>query len=90
MSKKLGVYVCGGCGIRDCLDTEKLVNIASPENAVSVVRTSPAFCLEDAGLIQEDIERNGVDGVVIAACSPRVNTDVFRFDSYFVELVNIR
>ena len=90
MSKKLAVYVCEGCGIGDCLDTEKLVNIASPENAVSVVRTSPAFCLEDARVIREDIERDGVDGVVIAACSPRVNTDVFRFDSAFVERVNIR
>ena len=90
MSKKLGVYVCGGCGIGDCLDTQKLVDVASPENTVSVVRTSPAFCLEDARLIREDIERNGVDGVVIAACSPRVNTDVFRFDSAFVERVNIR
>jgi quinone-modifying oxidoreductase subunit QmoB len=90
MSKKLGVYVCGGCGISDCLDTEELVNIASPENSVSVVRTSPAFCLEDARLIREDIERDGLDGVVIAACSPRVNTDVFGFDSAFVERVNIR
>ena len=90
MSKKIGVYVCGGCGISDCLDTQQLVDVASPESAVSVVRTSPAFCLEDARLIQEDIERDGVDGVVVAACSPRVNTDVFRFESAFVERVNIR
>tara|TARA_B100001123_G_scaffold420161_1_gene526224 strand:+ start:6766 stop:8910 length:2145 start_codon:yes stop_codon:yes gene_type:complete len=90
MSKKLGVYVCEGCGIGTCMDTQKLVEIASSENEVSVVRTSPAFCLEDSKVIQEDIERDGVDGVVIAACSPRVNTDVFRSDSASVERVNIR
>ena len=31
-----------------------------------------------------------MDGVVIAACSPRVNTDVFGFETAFVERVNIR
>ena len=25
MDKKLGVYICGGCGIGDSIDTEKLV-----------------------------------------------------------------
>jgi quinone-modifying oxidoreductase subunit QmoB len=54
------------------------------------VRTSQAFCLEDAQLIRADVEGAGVDGVVIAACSPRVNADVFRFPSVFVERVNIR
>jgi quinone-modifying oxidoreductase subunit QmoB len=54
------------------------------------VRTSPAFCLEDAQRIRDDVEGDGVDGVVIAACSPRVNTDVFRFPAAFVERVNIR
>jgi quinone-modifying oxidoreductase subunit QmoB len=54
------------------------------------VRTSPAFCLEDAQRIRDDVDRDGVDGVVIAACSPRVNTDVFRFPAAFVERVNIR
>ena len=36
------------------------------------VRTSPAFCLEDAQLIRSDIEQQGVDSVVIAACSLRL------------------
>lgn len=90
MSKKVGVYVCRGCGISGCLDQQKLVDIATVEYGVPVVRTSPAFCLEDARLIRDDIEREGVDGVVIAACSPRVNTEVFDFPSALVERVNIR
>ncbi|MFQ5851987.1 MAG: heterodisulfide reductase subunit A, partial [Candidatus Binatia bacterium] len=90
MGKKVGVYVCGGCGISSCLDQDKLVEIAKGEYKSPVVRTSPAFCLEDAQLIRADIEREDVDSVVIAACSPRVNTDVFGLKNAFVERVNIR
>jgi quinone-modifying oxidoreductase subunit QmoB len=90
MAKKVGVYVCKGCGIGDCLDAQKLVNIAMTEYKTPTVRTSPAFCLEDAQLIKHDIEREGIDSIVIAACSPRVNADVFGFKNAFVERVNLR
>ena len=90
MDKKLAVYVCGGCGIGECVDKERLVRIAAEEYQVSVVKTSPAFCLEDVRLIKEDIEKEGVNAVVIAACSPRVNTDVFALPSATVERVNLR
>ena len=88
MGKNTGVYVCSGCGIGGALDTQKLLDLAAA--AGGPVRSSPAFCLEDARLIRTDVEQEGVDGVVIAACSPRVNTEVFRFPSVFVERVNIR
>ncbi len=90
MARKIGVYVCRGCGIADAIDTQKLVDVATSANPGGPVRTSPAFCLEDAQLIRGDVEQEGVDGVVIAACSLRVNTDAFRFDPAFVERVNIR
>ncbi len=89
MAKKTGVYVCRGCGIAEAVDTQKLVDLATSANPGGPVRTSAAFCLEDAQLIKADVEQ-GVDGVVIAACSLRVNTDVFRFKPAFVERVNIR
>ena len=89
MSKKIGVYVCSGCGIGECLDTQQLTAIGSNEGG-AVVRTSPAFCLEDAQLIREDLDSGSVDSAVIAACSQRVNTDVFGFGAAFVERVNIR
>src|SRR5208283_3653668 len=60
------------------------------QSAGGPVRTSTAFCLEDAAKIREDIEREGLDAVVIAACSPRVNRDVFRSNDAFVERVNWR
>ncbi len=90
MSRKIGVYVCRGCGIGECLDTQKLEAIATADPHAAIVRHSPAFCLEDAALIHEDIQRDSLDGIVVAACSPRVNTEVFRSSAAFVERVNIR
>lgn len=90
MAKKTGVYVCRGCGIGEGVDTQKLVDLATAANPGGPVRTSAAFCLEDAQLIRADVDQEGVEAVVIAACSPRVNTDVFRLTPAFVERVNLR
>ncbi|MEK7372043.1 MAG: hydrogenase iron-sulfur subunit [candidate division NC10 bacterium] len=90
MVKKLGVYVCSGCGIGQCMDTEKIAQLARDGAQGAVVKTSPAFCLEDVRLIKEDVEKEGVNATVIAACSPRVNTDVFSFPGATVERVNLR
>lgn len=90
MEKKVGVYICSGCDIGTCLDSGKLIDVATTESNIPIVRTSSAFCLEDSQLIKDDIEREGVGTVVIAACSPRVNTDVFDFKETIVERVNIR
>ncbi len=90
MDKKVGVYICKGCGIGECLNTDRLVEIATKEYQAPVVRTSSAFCLEDVHLIKRDIEEEGVNSVVVAACSGRVNTDVFSLKPAIVERVNIR
>src|SRR5205814_1504328 len=49
-----------------------------------------AFCLEDVETIKNDIARDGVPDVVIAACSGRVNTDVFSLKPATVQRVNLR
>jgi quinone-modifying oxidoreductase subunit QmoB len=90
MAKKIGVYVCSGCGIGGCVGVDRLAGEAEAAKLGGPVRRSAAFCLEDARQIQADVEGEGLDGVVIAACSPRVNTDVFRFKNTFVERVNLR
>jgi quinone-modifying oxidoreductase subunit QmoB len=87
MGRKLGTYLCSGCGIGGAVDLDELAVEAS--KAGGVVRRSAAFCLEDARLIEADVEA-GVDSVVVAACSGRVNHDVFRFPGAFVERVNLR
>ena len=90
MTRKLGVYVCSGCGIGECLNADRLAAVAKDEFAVPVIRTSAAFCLEDAELIRTDVADDAVESVVIAACSQRVNTDVFAFPDAVVERVNMR
>ena len=32
MSKKVGVYVCSGCGIGECLDTNTLTSISGKKH----------------------------------------------------------
>jgi quinone-modifying oxidoreductase subunit QmoB len=90
MSRRLGVYLCSGCGIGECVDVSKLESIAQASISTAMLRTSPALCLSDSAQIQSDIVTESLDGVVIAACSPRVNTGAFRSEEAFVERVNLR
>ncbi len=92
MPKKLGVYICSGCGIGEALDTAKLAKVAQRESKAPVCLVHPCLCgSEGAGLIRKDLAENGVNTAVIAACSPRVKTEVFAFDSGIVlERVNLR
>jgi len=91
MDKKLAVYICSGCGIGDCLDLDKVSEVATKEYKIEICKTHPFLCGEEgANLIKKDIEE-GVNTLVIAACSPRVNYDVFSYDSSIVlERVNLR
>ncbi|MBW1933770.1 MAG: CoB--CoM heterodisulfide reductase iron-sulfur subunit A family protein, partial [Deltaproteobacteria bacterium] len=91
MDKKLGVYICGGCSIGDSLDLDKLSEVATKENNVEICKTHPFLCgKEGAQLIAKDIE-DGVNTVVIAACSPRAQQEIFSYDpSVVLERVNLR
>ena len=92
MEKKLGVYICGGCSIGEGLDLEKLSLVATKEYKVPVCKTHPALCGEEGvNLIKQDIAAEGVNTIVIAACSGRVKYDVFDFGpENIVERANIR
>ena len=46
---------------------------------------------EGVDLIKNDIQKEGINTVIIGACSPRVNYDIFRFgDEVLMERVNLR
>ncbi|MBO8128327.1 MAG: FAD-dependent oxidoreductase [Peptococcaceae bacterium] len=93
MAKKIGVYVCTGCGIGDALDIDKVTKVAEKEYKCPVVRTHAHLCgKEGVELIKKDLEgEEGVNAVIVAGCSGRVNTDVFNFGpSVMVERVNLR
>jgi quinone-modifying oxidoreductase subunit QmoB len=89
MEKKYGVYICEGCGIGDSLDIDKLCDIPKEEGLA--VKTCPILCGKDGvELLKKDIAEEGVNTLVIAACSRRVLYDVFRFDGCIVDRVNLR
>jgi len=93
MEKKVGVYICKGCGIGDSLDMEALTAVVNDEFSPAVCKDHDFLCSE-AGLqvILEDLNGDdAVNAVVVAACSPRVMQDVFDFGlSVVLDRVNLR
>jgi quinone-modifying oxidoreductase subunit QmoB len=93
MEKKVGVYICTGCGIGESLDISALSKVATSERKVPLCKDHPMLCgKEGSSLIRSDMEKEGVNTVVIAACSPREKTDVFSYDPWAIcmERVNLR
>jgi len=89
MDKKYGVYICTGCGIGDALLVDELCNIPKEEGLP--VKTHPILCgKEGVELINKDIKEDGINTLVIAGCSRRVNFDIFKFDGCIVDRVNLR
>jgi quinone-modifying oxidoreductase subunit QmoB len=92
MENKVGVYICTDCGIGDALDIEKLQEVANEYNP-AICRTNPFLCSQEGvQVIKDDIQNEGINTIVIAGCSQRVNHDVFNFDplKYVTERVNLR
>ena len=91
MDKKIAVYICTGCGIGEALDIEQLSKVATSECKAAVCRNHPNLCSsEGAQIIKDDIANDGVNTVLIAACSPRVMYDVFNFEGTIMDRVNLR
>jgi quinone-modifying oxidoreductase subunit QmoB len=89
MDKKYGVFICTGCGIGDVLDMEALKGVAGEEGFP--VQTHEFLCGKDGvALIQKENKEKGINTMVVAACSRRVNFDIFRFDGCIVDRVNLR
>ncbi len=91
MEKKSAVYICTGCGIGDALDIEQLGKVATDEKDVPICKNHPNLCSkEGVEIIKKDITDEGVNKIIIAACSLRVMYDVFDFANCVVDRVNIR
>ncbi|MEW6221632.1 MAG: FAD-dependent oxidoreductase, partial [Thermodesulfobacteriota bacterium] len=91
MSIKHSAYICTGCGIGDGLDIEALAKVVSGEKKMPV-KTHPFLCsAEGRGMVQEDIDKEGVNSVVIGACSFRVKQDELSYgDGVMVSRANLR
>ncbi len=91
MDKKIAVYICTGCGIGEALDIEQLSKVATSEGKAAVCRNHQNLCgSEGAQLIKNDIANEGVNTLIIAACSQRVMYDVFNFEGTILDRVNLR
>ncbi len=88
--KKVAVWICKGCEIGDSLDIEAIETVVADECKVELCRTHSFLCGGDGvELIQKDVQ-GGVNTLVVAACSPRFNTDTFTFEGCFTDRVNLR
>jgi quinone-modifying oxidoreductase subunit QmoB len=90
MDKVYGAYLCTGCGIGDVLDVDGLKSAAS-ETGIEM-QDHPCLCgAEGLAMIKKDIADNGVNTVVVCACSPRVMQEEFNFgDDIITVRANLR
>jgi quinone-modifying oxidoreductase subunit QmoB len=91
MEKKYALYICTGCSIGESINVEKLTNIA--KNVLKVPMTKSHFALcgkEGVDLIKNDVATEGVNTLILAACSPRVKFEEFDFPGCLVERIPLR
>lgn len=88
---KTAAYVCQGCGIGERLDTAQMSKVATREGKMAIVREHPFLCnAEGVQLIKDDIEKEGVNHIMIAACSRRAKAEAFYFPHVAMARANIR
>ena len=92
MEKKCGVYICKGCEIAKTIDVDKLVEVATGESKAPICKTYDVLCTKEAvQQIKDDIKNEGVNRVVVAACSGRVFPELFDFGNEIVtDRANLR
>ena len=97
--RRIGVYVCHcGGNISDYVDVEQVVDAIHDDGDVVVSRTAMFACSDATQQdIAADIAANGLDGLVVASCSPKLHTYTFRgvaaragLNPYEYTQVNIR
>ncbi|RLB09682.1 MAG: hypothetical protein DRG39_07285, partial [Deltaproteobacteria bacterium] len=69
MEKKMGIYICTGCGIGDAIDVEPIKELVGEEFDISICKEHPFLCgSEGIELIKQDISNEGVNTVILCAC----------------------
>jgi heterodisulfide reductase subunit A len=96
---KIGVYVCHcGTNIAQTVDVEAVAKFAATRPNVVVSRDYKFMCSQPGQeRIQKDIEKYGINRVVVAACSPQMHELTFRkaceeagLNGYLCQIANIR
>ena len=87
------LFVCTGCGIGEAIDAEQLAALGNTELKHPGHVSGPLCIPEGVATLREGLAEAEATRVVIAACSERVNHDVFSPASLGVDMVgrvNIR
>src|SRR3990172_10584047 len=92
MEPKIGVYICSGCGIGESTDTAALAENVKKESKPAICRVDGCVCAADfLTSMGKDIAAEGINRVVIGACSGRYFTERFDFGpEVLVERVALR
>jgi heterodisulfide reductase subunit A len=100
MKEKVGVYVCHcGSNIAGIVDVEEVAKWAGVNLEDVVVSKDYKFMCSSLGqeLIEEDIKKDGLTRIVVAACSPHLHERTFRraaetagMNPYLTQMANIR
>jgi quinone-modifying oxidoreductase subunit QmoB len=89
--RKFACYLCKGCGIGEVLNFADLSKVATREAKLGIVKEHDVMCSPEAiEMIRQDIANEGVNCVLIAACSPRVKFEEFDFPGCIVERLGLR
>jgi heterodisulfide reductase subunit A2 len=96
---RIGVFVCNcGTNIGGIVDVPKVAEYARALQGVTHVEENLFTCSQDTqDKIKEVIEREGLNRVVVAACTPRTHEPLFQetlrdagLNQYLFEMANIR
>jgi len=92
METKIGVYICKGCDIAKSVDVEKISEVVTGETKASICETHDVLCSQEAvASVAANIQNEGVNRAVIAACSQRVFPELFDFGAdVLTDRVNLR
>ena len=96
---KIGVYFCNcGTNVAEKINAESVREQAMTVSGEVHFATIDFLCSEDGKkAMEEDLKSNGIDRVVVAACSPRDHEATFMdvmkkadLNPYLLQMVNIR
>ncbi len=84
--QKYGFFLCTGCGIDDAVEADKLLKVAKKDGKAAFTASHDKLCSDEGvAMIKKAIEDEGLEAVVLGACSQREMTKAFQFGDTFVD-----
>ena len=96
---RIGVYICHcGGNISDTVDVEEVRSFSEELTDVTLAKCLLHTCSDEGqNVIKEDIQKQGLNRVVVGTCSPQFHERTFRatiqdagINKYLLEVVNLR